>query len=155
MPYHVVDDGRVVEKLRDQFSGRRISTLPTPRMLGVVKPNLRAAAYFALFALRGQPVGRYYRRMLQEDRNGIPPNTMATQLTHLLEHCERHVPYYAELMREAGGSYLGDPERYLTRLPVLTKGIIRARSDDLKSSDLQSRKWYFNTSSGSTGSRSF
>ncbi len=115
------------------------------------KPNLREGAYFALLALRGKPVGNYYRRMLREDRDGIPPNTTARRLASLLAHCQRHVPYYSELMREAGGSYLEDPEGYLTHLPVLTKEIIRTRSDDLKSSDLLRRKWDFNTSGGSTG----
>ena len=88
-------------------------------------PNLREAVYFALFALRGQAVGTYYRRMLQEDRDGVPPGTTSRLLVGLLAHCQRHVPYYAKLMRDAGGSYLEDPEGYLTRLPVLTKDIIR------------------------------
>jgi phenylacetate-CoA ligase len=116
-----------------------------------MKPNVREAAFFALFALRGQAVGKYYRHMLREDCDGIPPNTAATRLRDLLSHCERQVPYYAELMRETGGRYLEDPEGYLTRLPVLTKDIIRARFDDLKSRDLSRRKWKFNTSGGSTG----
>jgi len=117
----------------------------------VRKPNLREAAYFALFALRGQAVGRYYRRMLQEERVGIPLSITSTKLAGLLAHCKRHVPYYAELMRDTGESHLEDPEGYLTRLPVLTKDIIRARFNDLKSNDLWRRKWYFNTSGGSTG----
>jgi phenylacetate-CoA ligase len=115
------------------------------------KPNLRKSAFFALLSLRGRPVGNYYRRMLREDQDGIPPNTTARRLAGLLAHCQRHVPYYAELMREVGGSFLEDPEEYLTRLPVITKEIIRTRLDDLKSSDLRRRKWFFNTSGGSTG----
>lgn len=114
-------------------------------------PNLREAAYFALFAARGQPVGSYYRRMLREVRDGIPPETSARLLAHMLAHCQDHVPYYADVMTAAGGSYLADPESYLTRLPILTKDIIRTRFDDLKSDDLPQRAWHFNTSGGSTG----
>jgi phenylacetate-CoA ligase len=89
--------------------------------------------------------------MLRENRDGIPPDTTSRLLAELLTHCRRLVPYYAELMGGAGESYEEDPEGYLTRLPVLTKEIMRARLDDLKSSDLGRRKWYFNTSGGSTG----
>jgi phenylacetate-CoA ligase len=54
-------------------------------------------------------------------------------------------------MNGAKESYKQDPQGYLMRLPVLTKEIMRARLDDLKSSDLGRRKWQFNTSGGSTG----
>lgn len=39
----------------------------------------------------------------------------------------------------------------LERLPLLTKGLIREHWEDLKSRDLVRRKWYYNTSGGSTG----
>lgn len=113
--------------------------------------NLRQAAYFALVGLRGQRLGAYYRHILREDRDGIPPDTTRNLLVRLLAHCKRSVPYYAEIMRDLGDSFYDDPEEYLKRFPVLTKGIIRSRLDELKSTDLPRRKWYFNTSGGSTG----
>jgi len=44
-----------------------------------------------------------------------------------------------------------DPFAVLARLPVLTKGLIRANFDRLISDDLGRRRWFFNTSGGSTG----
>jgi len=113
--------------------------------------NLRKATYFALVRLRGQPLGTYYERFLREDQHGIPADTSKKLLVQLLAHCKQSVPYYAEVMRDIGDSFYEDPEEYLRRFPILTKDIIRSRFDDLKSTDLARRKWYFNTSGGSTG----
>jgi phenylacetate-CoA ligase len=113
--------------------------------------NLRKAAYFALVRLRGQALGTYYERFLREDQNGIPPDTTKRLLVQMLAHCKRSVPYYAEVMRDLGGSFYENPEQYLRRFPILTKGTIRSRFDELKSSDLPRRRWYYNTSGGSTG----
>ena len=44
-----------------------------------------------------------------------------------------------------------DPLKALSRLPFLTKQIIRDNFELLKSRDLQSRRWFYNTSGGSTG----
>jgi len=115
------------------------------------QPSFRKWLYFTLLALRGQPLGAYYERFVREDQKGISPDTTKELLIRLLDHCQRSVPYYAEVMHRAGNTYHKDPEEYLQRLPVLTKEIIRTHFDDLKSVDLPQRKWYFNTSSGSTG----
>lgn len=113
--------------------------------------NLRQAAYFILVRLRGQRLGAYYRRMLREDREGIPADTTRRRLVELLAHCEHSVPYYARIMRELGSSYAEDPEEYLQHFPILTKDTIRRHFDALKSSDLARRRWFYNTSGGSTG----
>jgi hypothetical protein len=73
--------------------------------------NLRQEAYFTLVGLRGQPLGHYYRRMVQEDQKGIPPDTTKKLLIQLLTHCRQSVPYYAEIMRNIGDSFQDDPER--------------------------------------------
>jgi phenylacetate-CoA ligase len=113
--------------------------------------NFRKWLYFTLVGLRGQPLGSYYEQFLQEDRNGIPSDISEKLLVKLFDHCERSVPYYAEVMRQTGYSYHENPFEYLQHLPVLTKNIIRSQFEALKSSDLPQRKWFFNTSGGSTG----
>jgi phenylacetate-CoA ligase len=113
--------------------------------------NLNGLMYFAVVGLRNQPVGRYYRRFVREDQDGIPPDTTKRLLIRLLEHCRDHVPYYRRIMDRLGESFYDDPETYLTQMPVLTKEIIRTHFDELKSDDLANRRWYENTSSGSTG----
>jgi phenylacetate-CoA ligase len=102
-------------------------------------------------SLRGQALGRWYEHYLKETENGITPDTTRKLLVQLLTHCRKFVPYYAKIMNEIGDSFDEDPVGYLQHLPILTKEIIREHFDELKSSDLERRKWYFNTSGGSTG----
>jgi len=96
-------------------------------------------------------LGAHYKRFLREAREGIAPETTRKLLIRLLTHCQQSVPYYAQIMKERGESYKEDPEEYLRSFPILTKELIRNNFDALKSSDLPKRKWYFNTSGGSTG----
>jgi phenylacetate-CoA ligase len=42
-------------------------------------------------------------------------------------------------------------KNFLQSLPILRKSIIRKEFEELKSKDLPSRQWYYNTSGGSTG----
>jgi phenylacetate-CoA ligase len=113
--------------------------------------NFRKFLYFSLLRLRGQPEGSYYKRYLHETMNGIPPDTSKRLLVELLAYCRQSVPYYSEVIRDVGDTFYEDPYDYLKSMPFLTKEIIRSRFDELKSSDLSERKWYFNTSGGSTG----
>lgn len=63
-------------------------------------------------------------------------------LSSLLEHAAKHVPYYSAAMKSHGR---------LEDLPVLTKPILQAHFDDLKSDQIDGYKWYLNSSGGSTG----
>lgn len=113
--------------------------------------NLRKAAYFTLLRLRGQELGANYKHFLRQDRDGIPPDTSQRLLVQLLTHCQQSVPYYTEVMRNVGGSFQEEPEEYLRRFPILTKDTLRSCFELLKSTDLSRRKWYLNSSGGSTG----
>src|SRR5512135_1361952 len=76
-----------------------------------------------------------------------------SRLERLLVHASIHVPYYRQVLAAAGvaderGAIRMD--RY-NQIPLLDKATIRLRLNDLRSDDLGSRKWYENTSGGSTG----
>jgi phenylacetate-CoA ligase len=113
--------------------------------------NLRKFLYFQLVALRNQPLGYFYEQFQNECQNGIPTDTTKNLLINLIEHCKHSVPYYSRIITDLGDSYSIDPFSYLENFPILTKDSIRKNFDDLKSSDLHHRKWYLNTSGGSTG----
>ncbi|HZO89651.1 MAG TPA: hypothetical protein VFB38_15085 [Chthonomonadaceae bacterium] len=115
--------------------------------------NARGTTFFAIKSLQGRKYPQRYRQMLQEYQAGIPKDTVRSRLAQLLAHCRQSVPYYAEAMRRLGdGKDLEkDPERCLQALPILTKDTIRDEFERLKSADLASRKWVYNTSGGSTG----
>jgi hypothetical protein len=50
--------------------------------------NLRKRIYFSLAGLRGQELGLYYERILQEFENGVSPDTIEGKLAQLLENCK-------------------------------------------------------------------
>jgi len=91
---------------------------------------------------RWQWLNRAQTYALQQDR-----------LRHLLLHAYHHVPYYREVLTSAGvANDSGTVNlKYFEQIPLLDKVTIRAHFRDLKSDDLAARKWYRNTSGGSTG----
>ena len=70
-------------------------------------------------------------------------------LRELLAHCWSSVPYYRRLMEETGATRPDDVS--LAQLPTLSKEQVRAHFDELRSDDLDGRRWYVNSSGGSTG----
>ncbi|KCZ71731.1 coenzyme F390 synthetase [Candidatus Methanoperedens nitroreducens] len=74
------------------------------------------------------------------------------RLKTLLLHAYRNVPYYNRVLSESGVVIDGKINLdNFSKIPILTKDIIRKNFEELKSKDLNKRKWYFNTSGGSTG----
>jgi len=74
------------------------------------------------------------------------------KLRRLLDHAAANVPYYRDILTEAG--VVGDGKvggADFGAIPPLTKEIIRAQGEKLYSGDYKKRRWYFNTSGGSTG----
>ena len=74
-------------------------------------------------------------------------------LKGLLLHAYLHVPYYHEILPKAGviQNNLSVNLKNFSQIPLLDKSIIRNNYERLKSDDLSTRKWYENTSGGSTG----
>jgi len=60
-------------------------------------------------------------------------------LENILDFASKHTKYYCKFGNK------------LENYPVLTKDIIRKEFENLKSDDLDKRKWFLNTSGGSTG----
>lgn len=74
------------------------------------------------------------------------------KMLNLLDHAFHHVPYYQELFSRHGlvCNNVVSLDRF-NEIPHLTKEIIREQGKRLHSSDKHLRKWYLNTSGGSTG----
>lgn len=76
------------------------------------------------------------------------------RLAEMLRFAFEHVPYYraeAEKLGLGAADMGARPERVLHALPLLDKAILRSRLNELKADDLDQRRWYYNTSGGSTG----
>ncbi len=76
----------------------------------------------------------------------------AERLGALLRHAQREAPYYRELFEKIGFDSTGPVSREeLATIPLLPKSVVRARSQELCSSDIDSREAGVNRTSGSTG----
>lgn len=74
------------------------------------------------------------------------------RISSLLSHAYQRVPYYRKILADYGVVVNGAVHLdQFSHLPVLTKEIIRLHYNELKSSDLKSRKWFCNSSGGSSG----
>lgn len=115
--------------------------------------NIRKFIYFNYASLRGANFPQLYKRFIKENLSSISPELTKKLLVKLILHCKKSVPYYANLMSQICTEEIFEqkPEFYLYNLPILTKDIIRTNFEQLKSIDLGQRKWYLNTSGGSTG----
>jgi phenylacetate-CoA ligase len=113
--------------------------------------NVRKSIYFSYKRAVGSSFPLLYEDLVKQDRIGVAPDTTNRLLEQLLAHCQRSVPYYADIMKQVGDDFEQDPASYLLRLPILTKKLIRTNLERLKSHDLSQREWEFNTSGGSTG----
>lgn len=114
--------------------------------------NLRKIVYFTYLSLvRRSLIPQFYRSYLREEVSKSSINITRELLIQLLNHCQLAVPYYKKKIIKLGDGFKDDPESYLTHFPVLNKDIIRTCFEQLKSEDLAQRKWFSNTSGGSTG----
>ncbi|MBD2614926.1 phenylacetate--CoA ligase family protein [Nostoc punctiforme FACHB-252] len=115
--------------------------------------NIRKYLYFSYAYCRQYNFPQLYNKFVKESSSNISIDTTRELLTKLLLHCQKSVPYYAKFMNNLSSEEIiyQKPELYLKQLPILTKDIIRANFEELKSTDLAQRQWYLNTSGGSTG----
>ena len=116
--------------------------------------RLRGLLYKAALRLSGETLRNF---ALLEAQEWLPREQVEAsqrdRLHRLLAHAASQVPYYRRVLAEAGvvdGSGEVHLERF-SNIPLLDKTILHERNDGLQSMDLHRRKWYRNTSGGSTG----
>ena len=115
--------------------------------------NWRKPVYCSYASLRGYHFRRFQSRFRRDLQSADAGQIICKAMSRLLRHCRNRVPYYRERFAQAGLTMddLANSIQALSRVPVLTKDIIRSESDKLHSSDLRRREWHINTSGGSTG----
>jgi phenylacetate-CoA ligase len=101
-------------------------------------------------------VSRRFNREYQEisrlsDRDSLTAFITAKR-NALYLHAYYHTRYYHHIFDEIGLISHGRVDQAkIADIPILTKDIIRRNFPDLVSDDYQTRKWYYNSSGGSTG----
>ena len=115
--------------------------------------NLRGSTYFAYANWRGFDFPALYEKLLPGFDRQSGAAVVRSRLHSLLAHCRVNVPYYADYLADLPNldDPATDPLAVLSRLPILTKPLIRNHFDRMLSADLPRRKWHYNTSGGSTG----
>lgn len=74
------------------------------------------------------------------------------KLSLLLKHAFEHVPHYREVLADFPFNISGDINiSDFEKIPFMDKAVIRDKYEQLQSDDLGKRKWFRNTSGGSTG----
>ena len=104
-----------------------------------------------LLKLTDKSFYKEYREIKKIDNQKKLHEFQEEQLRRLILHSYRNVPYYTRIFKKIG--IVNNDEVDLSKfneIPILTKEIIR-NNKELISSDYTTRKWYYNSSGGSTG----
>ena len=92
--------------------------------------------------------GKDFEEQYSEARLGFQEK----HLENLLLHANHNVPYYNKIFAQIGIVKNGEVDlSRFDKIPILTKEIIRKHHSELISKDYTTRKWYYNSSGGSTG----
>ena len=119
-----------------------------------MNPRIHRLLYTTVLNIGGETLSKL--EFLIELERSSPErvqNVQQERLRQLLEHASLHVPYYRRILAEAGVA-TGSGEialEHFDKIPLLDKSELHSNYHDLKSDDLDKRRWYENSSSGSTG----
>jgi phenylacetate-CoA ligase len=105
-----------------------------------------------LVFLKGSSITKEYKEIIQIKNENDLSNFQKQYLTRLLLHAYQNVPYYQEIFNTIGivSNEKVNLEKF-KEIPILTKQLLRKHQKELLSKDYQSRKWFRNSSGGSTG----
>ena len=102
--------------------------------------------------IRGNSFDREYLEIKNINNRGKLLKFQENHLKNLLLHAYKNVPYYHHIFKEIG--VVNDETVDLSKfneIQILTKEIMREHHQELVSKDYKTRKWYYNSSGGSTG----
>ena len=103
--------------------------------------RVRARVYYLIYDRIFKNWRNYYKQICA-DGNAVAQKG----LKNILQHSRSNVPYYSKLIKDEW-----DNEKSLHSLPILNKDSLRNNFDQLLSKDIQNRKWFKESSGGSTG----
>ncbi|MFA5075829.1 MAG: hypothetical protein WC480_00200 [Patescibacteria group bacterium] len=116
--------------------------------------NWRRPIIYFLFYLSGSKIPANLRLLhgFEKMSGAKQQQYQQDKLKEILLHAYNHVPYYHKILSESGVVDNGQVNLdNFNQIPLLTKDIIRQEGANLYSDDYQKRKFYQNTSGGSTG----
>ena len=119
-----------------------------------LRSSIHRSLYLAALRLRGNTLEHLGVLKLEESLTFEEVLVrQQVRLRRLLQHASSRVPYYGEILADSGvvtSSGEVDLDQF-SKIPLLDKASLHHRFEELKSTDLNERKWYLASSSGSTG----
>jgi phenylacetate-coenzyme A ligase PaaK-like adenylate-forming protein len=120
-----------------------------------LKSEFTRSVLFPVLLRRWHPHARRYLAELQKFEFATPHDIQTLQWQRLkatVEHAARHVPYYRRLFQKHGirPNDIESPADFL-RVPLLTKGTLQAKLQELIAEDRDKNEGLSNASGGSTG----
>jgi phenylacetate-CoA ligase len=102
--------------------------------------------------IRGNSFDREYLEIKSINSKGKLLEFQEKYLRKLFLHAYKNVPYYHHIFKEIGmvNDVTVDLSKF-DKIPILTKEIMREYHEELISKDYTTRRWYYNSSGGSTG----
>ena len=102
--------------------------------------------------IRGNSFKNEYREIKSINSKDSLLQFQETHLKKLILHAYKNVPYYHRIFKEIGMVNDGTVDlSKFNKIPILTKETMREHHQELISKDYTTRKWYYNSSGGSTG----
>jgi len=106
---------------------------------------MKRTLYSLALRILGKDFNKQFNKICEIDDWEDFLHTKQEYLGRLLQHAYGNVPYYQQVHTHNADS------SHLERIPILTKQIIRTNFAELLSVDLGRRRWWYNSSGGSTG----
>ena len=119
-----------------------------------LRSSIHRILYLAALQLRGSTL-EHLRLLKSEEWLTFEEvlDRKQARMRRLLQHASSRVPYYGEILADVGvvtSSGEVDLDQF-SKIPLLDKATLHDRFEELKSTDLNERRWYLSSSSGSTG----
>ncbi|MCU0851169.1 MAG: phenylacetate--CoA ligase family protein [Candidatus Thermoplasmatota archaeon] len=105
-----------------------------------------------IIILKGEDVKKEYQEIQNIQNLHDMQKFQQKYLEKLILHTYKNVPYYQNIFDRI--NIVTNEKVNLTKfkeIPLLTKELLRKHQNELTSTDYQTRKWYYNSSGGSTG----
>ena len=110
---------------------------------------IKKRIWILLLKLKGSYSGQQYNQIKKINSEEKLLNVQVVHLKRLLLNAYQNVPFYTERLNNVMDGDVDLDE--FNRIPLLTKGDIRKYKKELTSKDIDTRKWRYNSSGGSTG----
>ena len=116
-----------------------------------VNPLLKSKVYDISLKVLGKNFDKQYDIIKNLSDKQELDGFIRFKFDNLIKHSYRNSTYYNKTLESIIHEADQGPDKLINKIPILTKDILRDQGINISSKDLNTRKWFYNTSGGSTG----